>query len=139
MNKRFRAAAIVMGLTGALVVGCAGQQEMMKPEPAFVITTPVVTLTKGTKVVMYGTGFAPKEVINIVLTDPNGGMGTIMSTAKPKPVADKDGMWATAWDITRFLRNLKPGQGTLAVSDKNYKPLHQAPIVFVAPPKKKKK
>lgn len=125
---------IVMGLA---VVGCASQQSTMKQAPSFVVTTPVVELSPGGKVVMYGTGFAPKQEIMLLLKDAGGGMSGISGTVSPAAVANQEGAWATTWTYTSYLRSLKPGTGMISVVDKDYNVQLQAPVVFVAPPKPK--
>jgi hypothetical protein len=130
----------VLGASVALaVMGCAShqQQSAAKQTPAFVLATPVVELRPGGKVAMYGTGFAPKQEVMLVLKDPGGGMSSIGSALKPAAVANQDGVWAGEWDVSSYLRALKPGTGMLTVSDKDWNTLGKAPIVFVSPPKPK--
>jgi len=87
---------------------------------------------------MYGTGFAPKQEILLLLLDTTDVRSVIMSsTLKPAPVPNKEGAWATEWNIARYLRTLKPGTVMIAVTDNEYNTLDQIPVTFVAPPKKK--
>lgn len=132
MKRRF-GSVVVMGL-GLSVLGCAGQQGVMKQGPSFVVTTPVVELRPGGKVVMYGTGFTPKEEITLLLKDAGGGMSSIGSAVKPAPVANQEGAWAAEWDFSSYVRVVQPGTAMLTAADKDYKTLGHAPVVFVAPP-----
>jgi hypothetical protein len=129
-----------IGLTVAAaslaVMGCASQQSTMKEETSFVVTTPVVELRPGGKIAMYGTGFAPKQEVTLILKDPGGGMSSIGAALKPAAVANQDGVWAGEWDYSAYLKNLKPGTGVLSVADKDWNTLGKAPVVFVAAPSK---
>jgi hypothetical protein len=124
-------AAALLGL-----LGCAGQQQVMKQVPEFVVTTPVVELRPGGKVDMYGTGFAPKQEITLLLKDAGGGMSSIGSALKPAPVANQDGAWAAQWDYSSYVRVIKPGTAMLTVADKDFNTLDQAPVLFIAQPPK---
>src|SRR4051812_20194260 len=128
MNMRL--GVIVSGSALVALAGCAAHQEAMKPAPSFVLTTPVVELKPGGKVEMYGTGFAPKQEVMLVLKDAGGGMSSIGSSLKPAPVANQDGAWAGSWDYSSYVRVLKPGTAMLTVADKDFNTLGQAPIVF---------
>lgn len=126
---------VVMGLAGLSVLGCAGQDT--KPGPTFVVTTPVVQLSPGATVDMYGTGFVPKQQIMLLFKEPGGGMSGIAGTVQPNAVPNQDGAWAARWVITPYLKSFRPGTGMLSVTDMEYKTLGQAPVVLVAPPKPK--
>jgi len=134
MKARF-GSVVVMGLAGLSLLGCASQD--VKPGPKFVVTTPVVQLTGGSVVDMYGTGFAPKQEILLLFKDPGGGMSGIAGTVVPNAVPNQDGAWAARWVLTPYLKSFSPGTGMLTVTDMNYKTLGQAPIVLLAPPKPK--
>jgi len=108
----------------------------MKQGPSFVVTTPVVELSKGAKVVMYGTGFAPNKEVMLLFADTGGVLSGISWAVKPAPVPNKEGAWAAVWHLKRYLRIIKAGTAMISVVDENYKTLGQAPVVFVAPPKK---
>ncbi|MCC6472504.1 MAG: hypothetical protein IT514_02050 [Burkholderiales bacterium] len=135
MNRNFKL-ALISGSVALGVMGCAGQQSAMKSTPSFVLTTPVVELRPGGKVAMYGTGFAPKQEVMLLLKDAGGGMSSIGGVLKPVPVPNQDGAWAAEWDISSYVRVIRPGTGMLTVADKDFKTLGQAPIVFVAAPAK---
>lgn len=117
-----------------VVAGCASQQPDTKSNPNFVVTTPVVELRPGGSIMMYGTGFAPKQEIMLLLKDSTGGMSSIGSAVKPAPVPNQDGNWAAAWDYSAYIKSVKPGTALLTVTDKDYKTLGQAPVVFNTPP-----
>jgi hypothetical protein len=101
-------------------------------KPSFVVTTPVVELSPGGKVVMYGTGFVPKQEVMLLLTDAGGGMSGISGAVTPAPVPNKDGAWAAEWNYAPYLKMLKPGTAMISVADQNFKTIGQAPVVFVA-------
>lgn len=128
---------VVLGLVGLFVLGCAGLgKEVMKHGPSLVVTTPVVELSQGAKVVMYGTGFAPKHEVMLLFVDAGGGVSGISGAVKPAPVPNKEGAWVAEWDCTAYLKVIKAGTAMLSVVDQDFKTLAHAPIVFVAPPKK---
>ena len=133
MRRRFES-VFVMGLASFSVLGCAGLQGGMKQGPSFVVTTPVVELRPGGKIFMYGTGFAPKQEITLLLKDAGGGMSSIGSVVTPAPVANQEGAWAAEWNFSSYVKVLKPGTAMLTAADKDYKTLGHAPIVFVVPP-----
>jgi hypothetical protein len=138
MNKRRLGLLVMFGLVGLLVLGCAGMSdEVKKPKMSFVVTTPVVELTPNARVVMYGTGFTPKQAIQFLLLDGSGvPSGISTDDLKPAPVPNKEGAWATVWTCAPFLPMLKAGTVMIAVTDNDFRPLAQIPVVFVAPPKK---
>lgn len=135
MNNKIALIAVA-GAVSLGMLGCAAQKDTlaMKQGPSFVVTTPVAELKPGQKLMMYGTGFAPKQEVVLLLKDPNGGMSSIGSSLKPAPVANADGAWAAEWDYSSFVRVIKPGTAMLTAADKDYKPLGQAPVAFIAPP-----
>lgn len=137
MKKSRLALLVLLGLVFLFAVACTGYKSAhMKSGPSFVIATPVVTLMKDAKVVMYGTGFKPKEELTLVFKNTDGGLSGINAVVKPEPVPNNDGVWATEWDITAYLKVIKPGTTVISVADKDWNTLVQAPVLFVAPPKK---
>jgi len=137
MRKSRLALGVLLGLVFMVAVACTGHKSaVMKSGPSFVIATPVVVLTKGAKVVMYGTGFQPKEELALVFKNTDGGLSGISAVVNPAPVPNNDGVWATEWDIEPYLKVIKTGTTTISVADKDLKTLVQAPVLFVAPPKK---
>ena len=125
---------VVVGLASAFVLGCASQPPAKVP--ALVVTTPVVTLQAGSMVTMYGTGFVPKQEVNLVFKDPGGGLSGISGGLKPAPVPNADGAWAATWDISPYVSTFRPGVGLLTVNDANWKAIGEAPVLLVAPPPK---
>jgi hypothetical protein len=110
----------------------------VKKSLAFIVTTPVVELRAGSNIMMYGTGFQPKQEVTVLFKDSGGGMTGISSALKPEPVPNEEGAWAAAWDISSYTAVFKPGTGMLTVVDKNWKTIGEAPVVLVAPPPKPK-
>lgn len=141
MTRNKMGFAVAAAFIGAVTAGCAGMGGsggQAARQPTLVVATPVAQLSPGGKIAMYGTGFAPKQEIMIVLKDPGGGLSGISgSVAPPSPVANADGVWAAEWTYTAYLRNLSPGTGLISVVDPDFKTLAQAPVLFVAPPKPK--
>jgi hypothetical protein len=137
MMKRGLGLLVVLGVVSLIVLGCAGLSgEVMKPGPAFVVATPVVEMSAGAKVLMYGTGFTPKEEVTLLFKDAGGGLSGISGAVKPAPVPNAEGAWAAQWDCTEYLKIIKPGTAMISAVDKDYKTLAQAPVLFVAAPKK---
>ncbi len=133
MKQGFRLLTVV-SCAGLFLMGCASQ-DVMRQGPSFVVTTPVVTLAPGGKVVMYGTGFAPKQELVLLLKDSAGGMSGLSGAVTPAPVPNADGVWAAEWVFTAYVSVISPGTAMLTVADKDYKPLGVAPIVFLPKPK----
>jgi hypothetical protein len=135
--KRVFGWLVVLVFGSLLVLGCAGLSgEVMKPAPVLVVTTPVVEMNPGAKVLMYGTGFPPKEEVVLLFKDAGGGLSGISGAVKPAPVPNAEGAWAVEWDCTAYLKMIKPGTAMITVADKDYKPVTSAPVLFVAAPKK---
>jgi hypothetical protein len=134
--KRRLGLLVVFGF-GLLVIGCAGMgQDVKKQAMSFVVTTPVVELSQGARVVMYGTGFEPKREVTLLFMDAAGAASGISGTVKPEPVPNKDGAWAAVWNCDDYLKMIAPGTGMISVVDQEYKTLVQAPVLFLAAPKK---
>lgn len=138
--KRRLGVLVLCGLVSLLALGCAGlSQEVKKEGVSFVVTTPVVELGKEAKVVMYGTGFAPKQEIMLMFVDNIGVPSVIMvESLKPVPVANKEGAWATVWSCAPYLQSIPKGTVMINVTDKDYRTLASAPVAFMAPAEKKK-
>lgn len=137
MKSRFAS----MAVTAAVVlsaVGCAssGGGDQAKLTPTLVVTTPVVTLGPG-KVVMYGTGFTPKQEVSLVFKEAGGSMSGISGAVTPAPVANADGMWAAEWVYSAYVKMIQPGTAVISVVDSNFKTLAHAPVQFLAAPKPK--
>ncbi|MHB8773006.1 MAG: hypothetical protein ACYC7J_18580 [Syntrophales bacterium] len=135
--KRVLGWLVVLGMGSFVVLGCAGLSgDVMKPGPAFVVTTPVVQMSPDAKVLMYGTGFAPKQEVTLLFKDAGGGLSGISGAVKPAPIPNAEGAWAAEWDVKAYLKLIKPGTAMITVVDKDYKPVTQAPVLFIAAPKK---
>lgn len=137
MNSRFASLALTaaVALTAA---GCASTDGgQAKFTPTLVVTTPVVTLGPG-KVVMYGTGFTPKQEVSLVFKDAGGSLSGISGAVTPSPVANADGMWAAEWSYAPYSAMIKPGTAVISVVDSSFRTLAHAPVEFLpAPPKPK--
>lgn len=134
---------VVVCLVGLLVVACSSPSKEVrtaKPSPSVIITTPLVEISKTAQVVLYGTGFTPKEKVLFVFKD-TGGILTVISddALKPAPMPNEAGAWVTAWDVGQYLSLIKPGTIVLDVTDSNYKTLTQVPVSFFTVEKKKEK
>ncbi|MEW6335115.1 MAG: hypothetical protein AB1558_12680 [Thermodesulfobacteriota bacterium] len=137
MRKSRLALLVLLGLVFLFTVACTGYKSAVKKSrPSFVIATPVVVLTKGAKVAMYGTGFQPKEELTLVFKNTDGGLSGISAVVKPAPVPNSDGVWASEWDVGPYLKVIKAGTTVISVVDKDWNTMVQAPVLFVAPPKK---
>ena len=111
MKKRAFAWWVSILWVGFLVVACAGtSKEVRIPTESVVVATPMVEITKGAQVILYGTGFAPKEEIQFVFKD-SGGVETVVSgdSLKPAPLPNEKGAWVTAWDCGSYMSLIKPG------------------------------
>jgi hypothetical protein len=144
MKKRGLGLLAVVCLVGLLLGACAEtKQEVrtVKPSGSVIVATPSVELNKTAKVVLYGTGFAPKQEVLFVFKD-SGGVLTVISNdaLAPAPVPDAAGVWVTTWDAGQYLSLLNPDKTiVIDVTDSNYKTLTQVPVYFAAPPKKVEK
>jgi hypothetical protein len=134
--KRMLRLLVVFG-SGLLMIGCAGMaQEVKKQAMSFVVTTPMVELSKNSKVLLYGMGFTPKEEVTLLFADAAGGLSVISGAVKPAPVPNKEGAWVAEWELGDYATIIKPGTAVISVVDQQYKTLAQVPVLFVAPPKK---
>ena len=144
MKKRGLGLLVVVCLVGLMLGACAETKQEVraaKPSGTVIVTTPSVELSKTAKVVLYGTGFAPKQEVLFVFKDTGGVLTVISNDAlAPAPVPDAAGAWVTTWDAGQYISLLK-GDETIVidVTDSNYKTLTQVPVRFNAPPKKVEK
>jgi uncharacterized protein YdeI (BOF family) len=144
MKKRSLGLLAVVCLIGLLLGACAETRQEVraaKPSGSVIVATPSVELNKTAKVVLYGTGFAPKQEVLFVFKD-SGGVLTVISNdaLAPAPVPDAAGVWVTTWDAGQYLSLLNPDKTiVIDVTDSNYKTLTQVPVYFAAPPKKVEK
>ena len=142
MRKRSLGMLVAVLLVGLLVVGCAAPSKEVQTGPvSVVVATPMVELSKTTKVVFYGMGFAPKQELQFLFKDTGGVQSIINSALKPDPVPNAEGAWVTEWNCGGggYMGLIKPGTLMITITDKDYKTLAQVPVAFVAPPKKEEK
>ena len=143
----FIAVMLVIGLMGCSHLGIgkgAAKEEMAaagEPGPTVMAGTPVVKMSKKSKVVIIGSGFKPGQEVRILFTTWDGVRADIGYALKPQPKANKVGAWTTTWSCGRFVRKklIKEGAYTLTVTDAEYNPIAHAPVSFVAAKKKAKK
>ena len=128
-------------LASFFMVACAGpaQETRVGGAVSVVVGTPMVEMGKQAKVVLYGTGFMPKQEILFLFKDASGVQSDIGSALKPTPVPDEIGAWVTVWECGDYMVLVKPGVYTLTVTDSELKTLAQVPIGFYATEKKEKK
>ena len=138
-NRNF--GLLVAGLlVGLLLLGCAPvSKEVKKEAMSVIVTTPMVEIDSKAKVILYGTGFAPKQEMYFIFTDKQGVLTIINNALKPAPIPNAEGAWVTSWTLGRYTRVLKPSTKMITIADENYKTLAQAPVTFLAKPKPKKK
>ena len=144
MRKRSLGLLVAVFLVGLFIVACVGPSKEVKEGPgpmSVVVATPMVELGKTTKVVFYGTGFAPKQELQFLFKDTGGVQSIINSALVPEPVPNEEGAWVTVWDCGGggYVSLIKEGTIMVTVTDKDYKTLAQVPVSFTAPPKKEKK
>ncbi len=140
MRKSGLGWVVAVFLVGLFIAACAGTSKEVKTGGAIsvIVATPMVELSKTSKAVFYGTGFAPKQELQFLFKDSGGVQSIINSALTPEPVPNEDGVWATEWKCGDYLSLIKPGIMMITVTDKDYKTLTQFPISFVAAPKKEK-
>jgi hypothetical protein len=140
MRKRSLGMLVAVFLVGLFIVACAGpSKEVQTGAVSVVVSTPMVELSKTAKVVLYGTGFAPKQEVQFLFKDTGGVQSIINSALSPEPVPNEEGAWVTVWNCADYLSLIKPGTVVITITDKEYKTLAQVPVAFVAPPKKEEK
>ena len=140
---------LVVGLFG--LTGCTSSKSkseakaepgMMKGlGPVVVLGTPLVKMSKKSKVVIMGTGFKPGQEVRVLFNTPDGLQSDIGYALKPEPKVNKSGTWGTAWSAGRYVgrKLIKGGVYTITAADGEYNPLATAPVTFVKPKAKKKK
>ena len=140
MKKRSLELLLVVSLVGLFVVACGGPSKEVRPGGSVVVSTPIVEITKTAQVVLYGTGFEPKQEVLFLFKDASG-VQTIISNdvLKPGPVPNEVGAWVTVWACGDYMGLIKPGVYTLTVTDNEFKTLAQVPVAFYAAVKKEKK
>ena len=143
MKNRGLGVLVVVCLVGLLVGACNSLTQEVRTQTqsaSVIVATPRVEISKTAQVVIYGTGFAPKQEVLFVFKDTGGVLTVISNDAlRPAPVPNEAGAWVTAWDAGQYLSLIQPGMIVLDVTDSNYKTLTQVPVLFFAAPKKEEK
>jgi hypothetical protein len=137
------AAILVAGLVGCATMesGKGAAEEGVAAGPTVVVATPMVKMSKKSKVTVMGTGFTPGQEVRLLFISADGVKADIGYALKPAPVANKVGAWATTWSCGRFVRKklIKEGAYGITVTDTEYKVIGHAPVAFYKEKKKKKK
>ena len=105
--------------------------------PAKVTTIPLaVTLEKGSKILIAGSGFAPNQEIFIAVRSADGLLTEISGRVKPTVFsANEDGAFATTWDLGRWARRGIGAEGiyTLQVVNSDYELAASTPLGLCDP------
>ena len=140
---------LVVGLFG--LTGCTTSKSKTEAKdepgamkglgPVLVLGTPLVKMSKTSKVVVMGTGFKPGEEVRVLFTSPDGLQSDIGYALKPEPKVNKSGTWGTTWSAGRYVSRklIKGGVYTMTAADGEYNPIAAAPVTFAKPKAKKKK
>ncbi|MDP2644253.1 MAG: hypothetical protein Q8P24_04890 [Desulfobacterales bacterium] len=137
--------AIVMVLGLIQITATASHAE--EASPKVVIGTPVVQMSKTSKVIILGSGFKPGQEVRLLFTTDDGLQSDIGYALNPEPKANENGVWATTWEAGRYVgqKLVKQGAYVITATDADYKIIDQAPVSFAqsggddAAKKKKKK
>jgi len=134
------AVMLVVGLMGITGSNLLGPNESIAAEPVLSTATPLVKMSKKSKVVIMGSGFKPGQKVNILFTSPDGLQSDIGYALKPTPKADKTGSWATTWSAGRYVgrKLIKGGAYKILATDEDYNPIAHTPVFFQAAKKKAK-
>ncbi|MFC1814762.1 hypothetical protein ACFL0M_02240 [Thermodesulfobacteriota bacterium] len=134
------AVILVVGLMGISGSNFLGPNESMAAEPILATGTPLVKMSKDSKVVIMGSGFKPGQEVRILFTSPDGLQSDIGYALKPTPKADKTGSWATTWNAGRYVSKklIKGGAYKILAADEDYNPIAHTPVFFQAAKKKAK-
>jgi len=116
--------AVVFSLVFAMQ---AAAESTMVIEPSTVLKQ-----HKNTKVTIMGSGFKPGQEVRLLVTQSDGSISDIGDGLDPEPVANDDGVWATAWTVGRFghRRIAKPGVYVLKACDTDYNVLATVPFGY---------
>lgn len=146
MKKFFKiilAVFMVIGLMGITDSYLPDPNESMAAEqgPVLAMGTPIVKMSKKSKVVIMGTGFEPGQKIRILLVTPDGQRSDVSYAVKPEPKVDKTGSWTTTWSAGRYVAKklIKGGVYTIMAVGSDYIPIAHTPVVFQKTGKSKKK
>jgi len=134
------AVILVVGLMGITGSNFLGPNESIAAEPVLSTATPLVKMSKKSKVVIMGSGFKPGQEVRILFTSPDGLQSDIGYALKPTPKADKTGSWATTWSAGRYVgrKLIKGGAYKILATDEDYNPIAHTPVFFQAAKKKAK-
>lgn len=131
------AAALVFGSGAAAEVDA--QSASAGLAPARVTTIPLaVTLEKGSKILIAGSGFSPNQEIFIAVRSGDGLLTEISGRVKPTVFsANEDGAFATTWDLSRWARRGIGAEGiyTLQVVNSDYELTASTPLGLCDPEK----
>lgn len=90
------ASYVLLALPAAAESGAA-------PNPTLVINpSPVLKLDRTSKVLIMGSGYAPKQEVRLLISQSDGTLSDIAGQLDPQPVANDFGVWATAWTVGVF-------------------------------------
>ncbi len=131
---------LVVGLMGISGSNFLGPNESIAADPILATGTPLVKMSKKSKVVIMGSGFKPGQEVRILFTTPDGLQSDIGYALKPIPKADKTGSWATTWSAGRYVgrKLIKGGAYKILATDADYNPIAHTPVFFQAAKKKGK-
>jgi hypothetical protein len=100
--KSVKRSLILVGVSGVVLVftlvfalqAAAGPKVIIEPSS-------VLKLSSKTKVTIMGSGFEPGQEVRLLITQSDGSRTDIGDGLDPEPVANEDGVWATAWTVGR--------------------------------------
>lgn len=120
--------AIVSAL-GVFSLASAGQAKSNTPQ--LVITPAEVEYRSKVTVVFSGSGFKPKQDLNIEV-ELGGAPSDVSWLMEPKPVPDANGAFSSKWVLDDEIRRklFEPKTYTVEVVDADGKVLTQTPLVF---------
>ena len=131
--KSVKRSLSVLGVSGLVVLfslvfamqAAAGSTVIIEPST-------VLKQHKNTKVTIMGSGFKPGQEVRLIITQSDGSISDIGDGLDPEPVANKDGVWATAWKLGRnaHRRIAKPGVYVLKACDNDYNVLATVPFGY---------
>ena len=131
--KSVKRSLSVLGVSGLVVLFCLVFVMQAAAESTVIIEpSTVLKQHKNTKVTIMGSGFKSGQEIRLLITQSDGSISDIGDGLKPEPVANKDGVWATAWTVGRFghRRIAKPGVYVLKACDADYNVLATVPFGY---------
>jgi len=118
----------------SLVVAISLAFAMQAAAESTVVIEPSTVLKqhKNTKVTIMGSGFKPGQEVRLLITQSDGSISDIGDGLDPEPVANDDGVWATAWTLGSFAhrRIAKPGVYVLKACDADYNVLATVPFGY---------